>query len=204
MNNYTDISFEDYIMADEIKDSTKNSNDYIVQKEMEDLENLDENIEKQKMEVLSTDIICDGSGFQNLIEKIDTSKPAPDFSKYKFNNFRVSDNEYLVKLENASGALIISDDGELMLRSSPDADFKKVTPDKASIVISKLIGEYVVVGRGSKDRPPDIKYEDLMLVSAIDIDTNCKNRSKPDNDARVRPDAKTEFNRTVKRCSTGH
>ena len=34
--------------------------------------------------------------------------------------------------------------------------------------------------------------------------TNCKNRSKPDNDARVRPDAKTEFNRTVKRCSTGH
>ena len=32
----------------------------------------------------------------------------------------------------------------------------------------------------------------------------CKNRSKPDNDARVRPDAKTEFNRTVKRCSTGH
>lgn len=70
MNNYTDISFEDYIMADEIKDSTKNSNDYIVQKEMEDLENLDENIEKQKMEVLSTDIICDGSGFQNLIEKL--------------------------------------------------------------------------------------------------------------------------------------
>ena len=35
-------------------------------------------------------------------------------------------------------------------------------------------------------------------------DAYCKNRSKPDNDARVRPDAKTEFNRTVKRCSTGH
>jgi hypothetical protein len=35
-------------------------------------------------------------------------------------------------------------------------------------------------------------------------EANCKNRSKPDNDARVRPDAKTEFNRTVKRCSTGH
>lgn len=35
-------------------------------------------------------------------------------------------------------------------------------------------------------------------------DCDCKNRSKPDNDARVRPDAKTEFNRTVKRCSTGH
>lgn len=36
------------------------------------------------------------------------------------------------------------------------------------------------------------------------INKICKNRSKPDNDARVRPDAKTEFNRTVKRCSTGH
>ena len=40
----------------------------------------------------------------------------------------------------------------------------------------------------------------LNIVSKI----CCKNRSKPDNDARVRPDAKTEFNRTVKRCSTGH
>ncbi|MGJ0360143.1 hypothetical protein [Aliarcobacter cryaerophilus] len=36
------------------------------------------------------------------------------------------------------------------------------------------------------------------------VELSCKNRSKPDNDARVRPDAKTEFNRTVKRCSTGH
>lgn len=41
-----------------------------------------------------------------------------------------------------------------------------------------------------------------FLVSHIKPE--CKNRSKPDNDARVRPDAKTEFNRTVKRCSTGH
>ena len=29
--------------------------------------------------------------------------------------------------------------------------------------------------------------------------TNCKNRSKPDTNVGVRPDAKTEFNRTVKR-----
>ena len=28
---------------------------------------------------------------------------------------------------------------------------------------------------------------------------NCKNRSKPDTNVGVRPDAKTEFNRTVKR-----
>lgn len=165
MDNYINISFEDDIFADVDNDNT-------VQREREDLENLDENLninlEKQKMEVFQTNIICDGSGFQNLIKKDE----GPDFSKYKFNNFRVSDNKYLIKLENPGGALIISDDGELMLRSSPNTDFKKVTPDKASIVISKLIGEYIVVGRGSKDRPPDIKYEDLMLVSAIDMDTN--------------------------------
>lgn len=170
MNNNTNISFEDDIFADDVSDSTEDSQNNIAQREMEDLETLEINLENKKMEVISTDIICDGSGFQNIIEKNHTTEPPPNFSEYKFNNFRVSDNEYLIKLENAGGALIISDDGELMLRSSPDADFKKVTPDKASIVISKLIGEYVVVGRGSKDRPPDIKYEDLMLVSKDDID----------------------------------
>lgn len=138
----------------------------------EELEDNSDFIEEQnKLEIVNTNIVCDGSGFQDMIND-NKSGPPPNFSKYKFNNFRVTDNEYLIKLENAGGALIISDDGELMLRSSPDADFKKVTPDKASIVISKLIGEYVVVGRGSKDRAPDIKYEDLMLVSAIDMDTN--------------------------------
>ncbi|PHO11347.1 hypothetical protein CPG38_13485 [Malaciobacter marinus] len=167
MNNYINVSFEDDIFADLDNDYTKNSNENTVQREREDVDNLDENLninlEKQKMEVFQTYIICDGSGFQNLIEKDEVQ----NFSKYKFNNFRVSDNEYLIKLEKAGGALNISDEGELMLRSSPDADFKKVTPDKASIVIGKLIGEHVIVGKGSKDRPPDIKYSDLMLISEI-------------------------------------
>ena len=47
-------------------------------------------------------------------------------------------------------------------------------------------------------------YLSLKAGNSTNINTKCKNRSKPDNDARVRPDAKTEFNRTVKRCSTGH
>lgn len=63
------------------------------------------------MEVFQTNIICDGSGFSKSYKKDE----GPDFSKYKFNNFRVSDNKYLIKLENPGGALIISDDGELML-----------------------------------------------------------------------------------------
>ena len=52
----------------------------------------------------------------------------------------------------------------------------------------------------------EVEYQKLLIYlnGKEDLTTNCKNRSKPDNDARVRPDAKTEFNRTVKRCSTGH
>ena len=168
--------FGDDIFADEVEDSAENTNSKIVQMETEDLENSDEDIsineEKQKMEVLTTNIVCDGGGFLNLIEEDDESDSPPDFSKYESNNFRVSDNEYLIKLEDAGGALIMFDDGELMLRSSPDADFKKITEEKASRVIHKLIGEFVVVGRGTKDRPPDIHYSDLMLVSETDIDTS--------------------------------
>ena len=34
---------------------------------------------------------------------------------------------------------------------------------------------------------------------SLNLDFDCKNRSKPDTNVGVRPDAKTEFNRTVKR-----
>jgi hypothetical protein len=54
------------------------------------------------------------------------------------------------------------------------------------------------------DSQLDFEKELYPLLLNRDVNIWCKNRSKPDNDARVRPDAKTEFNRTVKRCSTGH
>lgn len=127
--------------------------------------------QNNKLEIVNTNIVCNGSGFQDMIND-NESEPAPNFSEYKFNNFRITDNEYLIKLEDAGGALIMFDDGELMLRASPDSDFKKVTPDKASIVISKLIREHIVIGKGTKSRPPDILHDDLMMVTKIDIDTS--------------------------------
>ena len=36
-------------------------------------------------------------------------------------------------------------------------------------------------------------------IENFSINTECKNRAEPDTDVGVRPDAKTEFNRTVKR-----
>ncbi len=155
--------FEKKIFRDN-KKSTENNENIILQEKVNTTDNIfDKN---KKIEITNTNIICDGKGFQDRIKK-DKLEPAPNFSEYKFNNFRVNDNECLIKLEKAGGALIMFDDGNLMLRSAPDTDFKKVTPDKASIVISKLIGEYVVIGRGSKERPPDITHDDIMLVTEV-------------------------------------
>ena len=51
----------------------------------------------------------------------------------------------------------------------------------------------------------EVEYQKLLIYlnGKEDLTTNtknnCKNRSKPDTNVGVRPDAKTEFNRTVKR-----
>jgi len=158
--------FEDDIF-DNKEQVIQNSPRYIE----DEINDSDQYASKKKMAISLTNILCDGGkGLKELTKNVQYEEA--DFSKYKFNNFRISNNEYLVKLENAGGALIISDDGELMLRSSPIVDFKKLTSDKVSIVISRLIGEPVSVGKGTKDRPPDIHYSDLMLVSEIVFETS--------------------------------
>ena len=43
------------------------------------------------------------------------------------------------------------------------------------------------------------QYQIIKSINKINYVINCKNRSKPDTNVGVRPDAKTEFNRTVKR-----
>ena len=68
-------------------------------------------------------------------------------------------------------------------------------------------GDYILKhGNNICEIQSDCIYFDgrMSNYNESEMDFYCKNRSKPDNDARVRPDAKTEFNRTVKRCSTGH
>ena len=142
---------DEYLEGDTVQNETNNS---------------DQCESKEKIGISLTDIVCDGG--KGLVELIKNSQhDEPDFSNYEVNNARVTDNEYLIKLENANGALIMLDDGELMLRTSPSADFKKVTEEKASRVISLLIGEPVIVGKGTKERAPDIHYSDLILVSEI-------------------------------------
>lgn len=155
-------------IEDEIFGTSSDSINTLYQNEIE--ENFGDDTKDKKSQVISTNIICDGSGFKELIENQQKEiEPLPDFSKYIFNNWRISENEFLIKLEKAGGGLILSDDGELLLRSSTTSEFKKVTSEKASIVISNLIGEFVIVGRGSKDRPADIPYSDLMMVSKVEM-----------------------------------
>ena len=86
-----------------------------------------------------------------------------------------------------------------------------------SIVGLSVIPKERIIGYGATILEYYVYYKNITIAiiktgayranKSIEENTyyiNCKNRSKPDNDARVRPDAKTEFNRTVKRCSTGH
>jgi len=166
LENIENELFEDDIFAEEKQEARDSS------KGIEDETNDSDQYDSKKKIVISlTNIMCDGGkGLAELTKNVQCDEA--DFSTYRFNNFRVCENEYLIKLENAGGALIIFDDGELMLRSSPNADFKKITSDKASIVISQLIGEFIIVGKGTKDRPPDIHYSDLMLVSEIVFETS--------------------------------
>ena len=122
------------------------------------------NEDNKKMGISLTNIVCDHKGLCKLIKK--PFKDIPDFSQYKFNNFKILEtNDCLNELEEKGGAIILNTDGEIMLRISQDSDFKGVTEDKASKVITNLLGKITIVGRGSKDRPPDIPTHDLMLVS---------------------------------------
>lgn len=166
------VDIENNLLEDEIfgeeEQSSENSESDTIRDETDDVDNIYDN--DHKIGIIHTDIVCDGGkGLYELTKvKVDNT---PDFSQYRSNNSRVSNNEYLSKLEEAGAALIMLDDGDLMLRSSLHGDFKKITEEKAGRVISKLIGEFVTVGKGTKDKPPEIKHEDLMLVSETDIDT---------------------------------
>lgn len=172
MNNIKNSFLEDEIFGT----SSDSINTLEVQNYQDEIEgdiedDFIDNTQDKKSQIISTNIICDGKGFKELIESqqngIDSTPP--DFSKYIFDNWRISENEFLIKLEDAGGALILFDDGELLLRSSSLSEFKKVTAERASIVVNKLTGEHVVVGKGSKDRPAEIPYSDLMLVSEIEM-----------------------------------
>ena len=168
MNNIRNSFLEDELFGT----SSDSINTLEVQNYQEDIEeDFVTDTQDKKSQIISTNIICDGKGFKELIESQQNGidSPPPDFSMYKFNNWRITENEFLIKLEDAGGALILFDDGELLLRSSPLSDFKKVTAERASIVVNKLTGEHVVVGKGSKDRPAEIPYGDLMMASEIEM-----------------------------------
>lgn len=149
----------------------KNFESDTVQDEIDDINNIYDN--DQKIGISLTDIICDSKGLHELTK--DVAEDIPDFSQYKFNNFKITENNDCInELEEKGGAIVLNTDGEIMLRVSQDADFKVVTEEKASKVITNLLGKLTIVGRGTKDRPPDIEIPDLMLTSGVEFKTGVK------------------------------
>lgn len=119
-----------------------------------------------KIEISITDIVCDSKGLEELTK--DVAEDIPDFSQYKYNNFKITEkNDSINDLEEKGGAIVLNTDGEIMLRVSQDAEFKIVTEEKTSKVISNLLRRPTIVGRGTKDRPSDIPISDLMLISGV-------------------------------------
>lgn len=156
MKNFDNKFIENQIFGDTIRN--------IISRE--DLKESDDSFEvNDNIEITNTNIVCNGKGFKNILqEKVDNENP--DFSTYLFNNFKIIDNnEILNELEDKGLAIVLTSEGELSLRISIDAEFKSVTEEKASKVVSNILGKPVMIGKGTKNRPPDIQIKDLMLVS---------------------------------------
>mgnify|MGYP003522782842 CR=1 FL=1 len=97
MNNIKNSFLEDEIFGT----SSDSINTLEVQNYQDEIEgdiedDFIDNTQDKKSQIISTNIICDGKGFKELIESqqngIDSTPP--DFSKYIFDNWRISENEF--------------------------------------------------------------------------------------------------------------
>ncbi len=175
MNNIKNSFLEDEIFGTSV-DSTNTLEELnykdVINEDIED--NFDDTTQNKKMEIISTNIICDGRGFKELIENQQNGVDSPpDFSQYKSNNFKVTEvNNTLNDIEEKKAAINLTTDGEIMLRISENEPFLPITEEKASNVLTNFLGKPTVVGKGSRERHPDIAPHDLMLVSGIDMNLN--------------------------------
>lgn len=169
MKDINDTFLEDQIFGNN-EQYNKDFEDAVSQNEIEEINSIYH--KEKKLEIINTNIVCDGRDFEEFFkDKIDNF--ITNFSKYNFNNFKITNNnDCLNELEEKGVAICLSTEGDLMLRVSQNSEFKNVMEEKASKVISNILRKPITVGQSSKNRPPDIPTNDLMLISETTFDPN--------------------------------
>lgn len=111
MHDLNDTFLEDQIFGNN-EQSNKDFEDAVSQNEIEEINSI--YTKERKLEIINTNIVCDGRGFEEFFkDKIDNF--IPNFSKYNFNNFKITNNnDCLNELEEKGVAICLNTDGDLM------------------------------------------------------------------------------------------
>lgn len=104
---------------------------------------------------------------QEIKMKKNIMKNNIDFSKYKFNNWLIkNDNQTLNKIFSKGGGIWLNCSGEICYRFNENGNVTTQPHNKANIVFSNYLDREIRLVKGSAEYPPDIKANDLKMVSS--------------------------------------
>ena len=90
-----------------------------------------------------------------------------DFSKYKFNNWLLkNDNGTLSKIFSNGGGIWLNCNGEICYRFKENGVVTVQPHNKANIVFTNYLNREIKLIKGSGEHQADIKANDLMMVSS--------------------------------------
>ena len=89
-----------------------------------------------------------------------------DFSKYKFNNWKIKDdNETLNQIFSKGGGVWLNCNGEICYRLNENDSVKTQPHNKANIVFTSILNREIKLISGTKEHQADIKANDLLMIS---------------------------------------
>ena len=90
-----------------------------------------------------------------------------DFSKYKFNNWLIKDdNETLRQIFSNGGGIWLNCNGEICYRFKENGNVTTQPHNKANIVFSNYLDREIKLIKGSGEHQADIKANDLKMISS--------------------------------------
>ena len=90
-----------------------------------------------------------------------------DFSKYKFNNWKIKDdNETLNQIFSKGGGIWLNCNGEICYRLNENDSVKIQPHSKANIVFTSILNREIKLISGTKEHQADIKANDLKMISS--------------------------------------